>query len=83
MLECYVLCLDTYLEKHLMRCISSFTFGYGDVIYHIPSNNYNPTSTLVLNFYMEKLESVQYSAARAITDAWKGTSKEKLSVELG
>ena len=32
---------------------------------------------------MEKLESVQYSAARAITGAWKGTSRKKLLEELG
>ena len=32
---------------------------------------------------MEKLESVQYSAALAITGAWKGTSQEKLYNELG
>ena len=31
---------------------------------------------------MEKLESVQYSAARAITGAWKGTSRKKLLEEL-
>ena len=32
---------------------------------------------------MEKLESVQYSAALAVTGAWKGTSREKLHNELG
>ena len=32
---------------------------------------------------MEKLESVQYSAALAVTGAWKGTSREKLYEELG
>ena len=32
---------------------------------------------------MEKLESLQYSTARAITGAWKGTSKTKLFAELG
>ena len=32
---------------------------------------------------MEKLESVQYSAARAITGAWRRTSREKLYTELG
>ena len=31
----------------------------------------------------EKLESVQYSAARAITGTWRGTSQEKLYAELG
>ena len=32
---------------------------------------------------MGKLESVQYSAARAITGTWKGTSRDKLYAELG
>ena len=32
---------------------------------------------------MDKLESVQYSAARAITGTWKGTSRDKLYAELG
>ena len=62
-----------YVRSHL---------DYGDVIYHIPSKNYNPTNALALNFHMEKLESEQYSAARAITGAWKGTSQEKLLEEL-
>ena len=31
---------------------------------------------------MEELESVQYSAALAVTGAWKGTSREKLYNEL-
>ena len=32
---------------------------------------------------MEKLESVQYSAALVITGTWRGTSREKLYAELG
>ena len=31
----------------------------------------------------KKLESVQYSAALAVTGAWKGTSREKLYEEIG
>ena len=36
-----------------------------------------------LNNHMEKFESVQYSAALAVTGAWKRTSREKLYEELG
>ena len=36
-----------------------------------------------LNHQMEKLKSVQYSAALAVTGAWKGTSRDKLYEELG
>ena len=32
---------------------------------------------------MEKLESVHYSAALAVTGTWRGTSQEKLYAELG
>ena len=32
---------------------------------------------------MEKLEPVQHSAARAVTGTWKGTSREKMYIELG
>ena len=52
---------------------------YGDVIYHNPSNaNYIFYST-----WMEKLESVQYSAALAIAVTWRGTSRETIYNELG
>ena len=40
------------------------------------------SESLKLNHMMEKLESVQYSAALAVTGAWKGTSREKLYNEL-
>ena len=63
-----------YVRPHL---------DYGDVIYHIPSKKYDFTNSYTLNNYMEQLESVQYSAARATTGAWKGTSRKKLLQELG
>ena len=31
---------------------------------------------------MEKLESIQYSAALAVSEVWKGTSREKLYADL-
>ena len=46
---------------------------YGDIVYDQPNN-----SSL-----SEKIESLQYNAALAITDAIKGSSKEKLYQELG
>ena len=56
---------------------------YGDVIYHIPPKKCDLINSFILNHHMEILESLQYSAARAITGAWKGTSKTKLFEELG
>ena len=47
--------------------------NYDDVIYDQP--NYSRLS--------DKIETVQYNAALAITDAIRGTSKEKLNQELG
>ena len=46
---------------------------YGDVVYDQPSND----------AFSNKLETVQYNAALAITGAIKGTSCEKLHQELG
>ena len=46
---------------------------YGDIIYDQPQSEY----------VCEKLESVQYKAALAITGAIQGSSREKLYQELG
>ena len=50
----------------------------GDVIYHIPQK-----AGVSENYVMSKLESVQYSAALAVTGTWRGTSRDKLYSELG
>ena len=47
--------------------------GYGYIIYDQPQNEY----------FCEKLESVQYKAALAITDAIQGTSRDKIYQDLG
>ena len=46
---------------------------YGDIIYDQPQND----------FFSEKLESIQYKAALAITGAIQGTSSDKIYQELG
>ena len=46
---------------------------YGDIVYDHPENN----------SFSDRLESVQYNAALAITGCFRGTSKEKLYAELG
>ena len=46
---------------------------YGDIIYGQPQNE----------SFCEKLESVQYKAALAITGTIQGTSREKIYLELG
>ena len=56
-----------YVRPHL---------DYGDLIYHKD----DPEVSLSLT---KRLESVQYTAALAVTGAWKGTNKSKLLDELG
>ncbi len=58
-------------------------FDYCDIIYHVPpvDNPYSHERTQSL--LMNRLESMQYNAALAVTGAWRGTSREKLYKELG
>ena len=63
-----------YVRPHL---------DYGDVIYHIPDNICEFSHRVILNSQMERLESIQYSAALPLTGTWRGTSREKLYDELG
>ena len=63
-----------YVRPHL---------DYGDIIYHIPHKICDFSQQVSLNNRMEQLESAQYSAALAVSGAWRGTSREKLYDELG
>ena len=56
-----------YVRPHL---------DYGDLIYHKD----DPEVSLSLT---RRLESVQYTAALAVTGAWKGTNKSELLDEFG
>ena len=56
-----------YVRPHL---------NYGDIIYH------KVDPELSLDF-TKKLEATQYSAALAVSSAWRGTSKCKLYEKLG
>ena len=70
-----------YLSKYLPRHILNELFKlyvrphleYGDVIYHIPAKVCEFSGNTILSNLMEKLESVQYSAALAVTGTWRGT----------
>ena len=64
------------LRKLLLTIYKSFIrphLDYGDVIYY---QSYN-------TFFHQRLESLQYNAALAITGAIRGTSRENLYSELG
>ena len=83
--------LQKYLSKYLPRHTLNEVYklyvrphlDYGDVIYHIPAKVYELNQNIILPNLMEKLESVQYSAALAVTGTWRGASREKLYTELG
>ena len=63
-------------RKSLLTTYKSFIqphLDYGDIIY---DQTYNTS-------FHQRLESLQYNAALAITGAIRGTSKEKLYNELG
>ena len=67
-----------YTFNHLYKLSVIPQLEYGDFIYHMPATKCEYGESFKLNYRMEKLESLQYSAALAITGAWKGTSWEKL-----
>ena len=63
-------------RKSLITIYKAFLrplIDYGDIIYDQPQNE----------SFCEKLKSVQYKAALAITGAIQGTSREKVYLELG
>ena len=78
--------LSKYLPRHTLNELYKLYvrphLDYGDVIYHTPAKTREFSHDTTLNTHMEKLESVQYSAALAVTGAWRGTSREKLYNEL-
>ncbi len=79
--------LSKYLPRHTLNELYKLYIrpylDYGDVIYHNPSKVCEFTHKNILPNLMEKVEAVQYSAALAVTGAWRGTSREKLYSELG
>ena len=79
--------LSKYLPRHTLNELYKLYVrphvDYGDVIYHIPAKACEFSQNIILPNMMEKLESVQYSAALVITGTWRGTSREKLYTELG
>ena len=63
-------------RKSLLTVYKAFLrplIDYGDIVYNQPQNEY----------FCEKLKSVQYKTALAITSAMQGTSRDKIYQELG
>ena len=73
-----------YLSKYVSRDVLDQIYklyvrphlDYGDIIYH------RDDTQMQLNF-TQRLEQTQYSAALAVTGAWRGTSRQRLYDELG
>ena len=72
--------LSKYVSRNVLDLIYKLYIrphlDYGDIIYH----RHDPHMSLDIT---KRLEQIQYSAALAITGAWRGTSRQKLYDELG
>ena len=79
--------LSRYLPRKTLNKLYKLSvrphLDYDDVIYHDPSEICEFSGNVTLPNLMKKLESVQYSAAFAVSGTWRGTSREKLYAELG
>ena len=75
-----VKCLSGYVSRDVLdQVYKSYVrphLDYGDIIYH----RFDPNMSLDLT---SKLEQTQYSAALAVTGAWRGTNRQRLKEELG
>ena len=56
---------------------------YADVVYHKAEDKNDLFYSENTNPMMKQVEMVQYEAARIVTGAWKGTSRDKLYKNLG
>ena len=65
-----------YIRPHL---------DYGDVVYHIPDKDSKTFDSIDDHIHplMAQIESVQYEAARIVSGAWRGTSRNRLYSDLG
>lgn len=79
--------LSKYLPRHTVNEMYKLYVrphpDYDDIIHYIPRYSCEYNDNGILSNLMEKLESIQWSAALAVTGVWKGTSREKLYNELG
>ena len=80
-------CLSKYLPRQTLNELYKLYvrphLDYGDVLYHNPAKVCEFSNNIFLPHLMEKIESVQYSAALAVKGAWRGSSREKFYAELG
>ena len=73
-----------YMSRYVSRDVLNKVYklyarphlDYGDMIYH----KYDPEMCLSLT---QRLEQTQYSAALAVSGAWRGTTRQRLYEEIG
>ena len=73
-----------YMTKYVSRDVRDQIYklyvrphlDYGDIIYHKPDPEFTHDMT-------KRLERIQYSAALAVSGAWRGTNIDRLYEELG
>ena len=56
---------------------------YADIIYHKEEEKETIFNHDISNPLMNRVESIQYEAARIVSGAWKGTNRDKLYKNLG
>jgi len=79
-----------YLSNYLLRNALNQLYkvyvrphlDYGDVIYHSSANICDFSHSITLPELMDKLESVQYLASLATTGTWRGTSHDRVHLEV-
>ena len=73
--------LSKYLPRHTLNELYNLYvwphMDYGDIIYHIPAKEDDFHQDIILPNLIEKLESVQYSAALAVTGTMEGNITRK------
>ena len=78
--------LSKYLPRHTLNELFKLYvrphLEYGDAIYHIPAKVCEFSGNTILSNLIEKLESVQYSAALAVTGTWGGGGHQERSCTL-
>ena len=88
--------IKKWVSNHIKKWVSNRTLeqiyklyvrphlDYSDILYHsadLGRESIFPTE--VSNSLSNRVEMVQYEAARRVTGTWKGSSREKLYDDLG
>ena len=76
MIRCMVKYISRDVRDQIYKLYVRPRLDHGDTIYHMPDPEFTHDMT-------KRLERIQYSAALAVTGAWRGTNIDRLYEELG